>query len=188
MTIEREPEVDGFKVSNLAETRFECTFGRGCDGVCCRNGLPPVSEDEGLRIAYVLPRILAALRPKAQSKIRRQGFLSGGTNGWPRVRVADGWCVFFNAGCELHRLGLGEGDAHRYKPASCAIFPLAQDGRGVWYVRQHGARDETFGAPCLSPGESAPPAALTLAAEVALAERLDREGRYTERLAEAVRP
>ena len=25
-------------VINLSEATFECTFGRGCEGICCRNG------------------------------------------------------------------------------------------------------------------------------------------------------
>src|SRR5258708_5403239 len=39
-----------FRILNLAEARFECTFGRGCDGVCCRNGRPIVYPEEGARL------------------------------------------------------------------------------------------------------------------------------------------
>ncbi len=33
-------------VVNLAEAKFECIYGRGCDGICCQNGRPGVYPDE----------------------------------------------------------------------------------------------------------------------------------------------
>ena len=33
-------------VANLATATFECTFGRGCDGLCCKNGRPSVDADD----------------------------------------------------------------------------------------------------------------------------------------------
>ena len=52
------------QVSNLKEARFECTFGRGCDGICCRDGRPLVYEDEIARIRENLPRLLPMMMPK----------------------------------------------------------------------------------------------------------------------------
>ena len=37
-------------VINGATATFECIYGRGCDGICCQNGRPPVSAEEAARI------------------------------------------------------------------------------------------------------------------------------------------
>ena len=50
------------------------------------------------------------------------------------LRVQDSWCVFFNQGCVLHKVGAAEGDKYRYKPAPCALFPLGRTEKGDWYV------------------------------------------------------
>src|SRR3982750_2381782 len=93
-------------ILNWNEARFECTFGRGCEGICCREGRPPVYADEAERIASNLEHFLPAMRPEASTLVRHSGFLSrrrkAGTN---MLRVVNGWCVFFNAGCVLHRIG-----------------------------------------------------------------------------------
>ena len=110
-------------ILNLDEARFECTFGRGCDGICCRNGRPPVELDEVERINSHLPRILPLLRPAARELIKRGGIVSRRRRfELPLMRVVEGWCVFFNAGCVLHELGAGEGDRFAYKPSACASF------------------------------------------------------------------
>src|SRR5438067_1465891 len=44
-------------ILNLAEARFECTYGHGCDGICCRNGRPPIYPDDASRIDAKLPEI-----------------------------------------------------------------------------------------------------------------------------------
>ena len=63
--------------------------------------------------------------------------------GLPMLRVVNGWCVFFNQGCVLHKVGAVEGDKYRYKPAACALFPLARDEHDQWYPRpDHVARDD----------------------------------------------
>ncbi len=67
------------------------------------------------------------------------------------LRVVDGWCVFFNQGCVLHKVGAAEGDTYRYKPAACALFPLARNDKDEWYVRQHGYEDEQWDVFCLDP-------------------------------------
>jgi hypothetical protein len=161
--------VTAFKVINLHEARFECTFGRGCEGVCCRNGRPPVSAQEARRIEGILDRVLPMLRPAARAAVAEGGFLSRRRkSGLPMARVVGGWCVFFNAGCVLHRLGAAKGEAFRYKPWFCAVFPLSPDGHGRWVVRQKGYAGEIWDLPCLDPQSSTVPAAQSLRAELAL--------------------
>jgi hypothetical protein len=158
-----------FKVINLHEARFECTFGRGCEGVCCRNGRPPVDASEAQRIEALLPRVLPLLRAQARAAVSEGGFLSRRRKSGERMaRVVDGWCVFFNAGCVLHRLGAAEGDAFRYKPWTCAVFPLSPDARGRWIVRQKGYAGEIWELPCLDPGSTAVPAQESLREKLAL--------------------
>jgi len=84
------------------------------------------------------------------------------------VRVSGGWCVFFNQGCVLHKVGAADGDPFRYKPTQCALFPLEPDADG-WYVRQWGYRDEKWDLFCLNPAASPRPAVESLAGELALA-------------------
>src|SRR5439155_19199387 len=112
-------------VLNLSEAKFECIFGRGCDGICCQQGRPPVSEDDIARIDLALPKVLPHLREPARKKIESVGYLSNWRKeGKPTLRVADGWCVFFNQGCVLHKVGMLEGNSFKYKPLLCAVFPL----------------------------------------------------------------
>jgi hypothetical protein len=160
------------EVLNLAETTYECIYGRGCDGICCQNGRPPVKPEEAKRIDKVLKRALAELRPEARAVVEREGYVSKRVKaGSPMLRVVDGWCVFFNQGCVLHKIGAAEGDKFRYKPAPCSLFPLEHDDHGKWYVRQHGYKGEQWDLFCLAPGASAVPAAESLKEEIALAER-----------------
>ena len=158
-------------VLNLHSARFECTFGRGCDGVCCRNGRPPIYADETKQINDQLQRILPLLRPEARTTVKKSGYLSHRQKaGQPTARVVGGWCVFFNHGCTLHQLGAAEGAAYRYKPAVCAMFPLAKDQRDRWYVRQRGYKRDRWDLWCLDPHASAVPAAISLREEIALVE------------------
>jgi hypothetical protein len=159
-------------VINLAQATFECTFGRGCDGICCRNGRPGVYPEEAERIAGNLDRFLPELRPEARRLIEADGFLSRRRKGGlPMLRVVGGWCVFFHGGCVLHKVGAAEGDKYRYKPAPCGLFPLARNEQGDWYVRQHGYDGEAWDLFCLAPTASPLPAGESLADEIALAER-----------------
>ena len=152
-----------FKVINLHTARFDCTFGRGCEGVCCRNGRPPVYADEAERIDRILDDILPLLRPEARAVVTALGYLSRRRKaGQPMARVAAGWCVFFNRGCVLHTLGAAEGDAFRYKPWVCAVFPLSKDARGRWLVRQKGYAGEAWDLPCLDAQASKVAAAVSL--------------------------
>ena len=38
--------VGSLTVLNLEQAKYECIYGRGCDGICCQNGRPPVYPDE----------------------------------------------------------------------------------------------------------------------------------------------
>jgi hypothetical protein len=161
-------------IENAETATFDCSFGRGCDGICCRNGRPSVGPDEQKVIASVLPRVLPLLRPEARSAIERDGFTSARIKvGQPMVRVAAGWCVFFNAGCVLHTIGAEDGDSYQYKPTQCALFPLEKGDGGAWYVRQWAENGEQWDLFCLNPANSPRPARESLAAEMALAARLD---------------
>ena len=166
----------GLTILNAATATFECTFGRGCEGVCCREGRPPVEPEERQRIDDVMPRLLPLLRPKARAAIRARGYLTDRRRfGHPMARNADGWCVFFNQGCVLHQVGAEDGDKFRYKPSACSLFPIQQDDHDEWYIRQHGYKRERWNLFCLSPTNSA-----LLAAE-ALGEEFDLAAKYETR-------
>ena len=170
-------------VLNLESARFECTFGRGCEGVCCRNGRPPVYAEEARRIDENLHRILPLLRPEARAAVDKGGYLSRRRKaGLPMARVVAGWCVFFNQGCALHRLGAAEGAAFRYKPWVCAVFPLAKDQRDRWYVRQKGYKGEIWDLACLDPRSSAVPAAESLQQETSMVEEWESSQLWTHSL------
>ncbi len=157
-------------VLNLAEAKYECIYGRGCEGLCCQNGRPGVAPDEARRIDDNLDKFLPHLRPEARAVVEEEGYLSRRTKGGlPMLRVVGGWCVFFHQGCVLHKVGADEGDKYRYKPAPCALFPLAKDERGRWYVRQWGYKGEAWDVFCLNPEASPMPAAKSLHDEVGLA-------------------
>lgn len=162
-----------FRVLNLAEARFDCTFGRGCDGVCCRNGRPLIYPDEIAGIDGALDAVVPLLRPTAARVVNRDGYLSNRRKRGERVvRVVDGWCVFFNNGCTLHMAGAAEGDPLKYKPTVCALFPLDRNYDDSWYVRQKGYKGEIWQLHCLDPQNTAVPAADSLRAEIAIVERI----------------
>jgi hypothetical protein len=157
-------------VVNLATATYECVYGRGCDGVCCQNGRPPVYPEEVERIRQGLAKFLPHLRPEARKLVEASGFLSKRIKlGLPMLRVVGGWCVFFHQGCVLHKVGTAEGSSFRYKPAACALFPLAKNAKDQWYVRQWGYEGEDWDLFCLNPKQSGAPAAESLRDEVALA-------------------
>jgi hypothetical protein len=175
MTDRDSPE---FHVVNLAQAKFDCSFGRGCEGICCRNGRPPVRRDEADRISANMEKFIPAMRPEARLVVEAQGFMSRrGTPDQPMMRVAAGWCVFFNKGCILHAVGEQEGDKNRYKPSPCSLFPLVRDSKGSWHVRQRGYNREAWDLFCLGPEADTSPAQMSLQSEIALAEKLSAEGR-----------
>lgn len=160
-------------VTNAETATYDCIFGRGCDGICCQNGRPSVDATEARAIRKVLKRALPHLRPEARKLVTAEGFVSQRTKlGNPMVRVVGGWCVFFNAGCVLHKIGAEDGDAYQYKPTQCALFPLEKGDDG-WYVRQWGHEGEQWDLFCLNPKESKRPAVESLGPELALAAKCD---------------
>src|SRR5262249_11057139 len=149
-----------------------CIYGRGCDGICCQNGRPGVYSEEAQRIETNLHKFLPELRPAARAVLEKEGFLSRRLKrGLPMLRVVDGWCIFFHQGCVLHKIGASEGDKYRYKPSPCALFPLAKDEKGEWYVRQQGVKGEVWELFCLNPNSSPVPATESLCEELELAQR-----------------
>src|SRR5207302_864728 len=87
-------------VINLSDAKFECTYGRGCEGLCCQNGRPGVNSEEIERLEDNLPKFLPHLRSEARQLIAERGYLSNRRKeGLPMLRVVEGWCVFFNQGC-----------------------------------------------------------------------------------------
>jgi Fe-S-cluster containining protein len=155
---------------NLADARFECIYGRGCEGLCCQNGRPGIYPEEEQRLDRNLKKFLPELRPVARKVIEKGGYKSRRRkHGLPMLRVVEGWCVFFNKGCVLHKVGAAEGDKYRYKPAPCALFPLARTEEGDWYVRQWGTEEEEWDLFCLNPEASPRPARKSLAEEIQLA-------------------
>jgi hypothetical protein len=163
-------------IVNLSEAKYECIYGRGCDGICCRNGRPGLYPEEEERINEHLAKFKDELRPEALAVLEKEGYLSQRRKqGLPMVRVVDGWCIFFNQGCVLHKVGAAEGDKYRYKPAACALFPLARNAKDEWYIRQKGVEGEDWDLFCLDPETSPVPAAQSLGEEIALAARYTAE-------------
>ncbi|HYW42731.1 MAG TPA: hypothetical protein VE959_07735 [Bryobacteraceae bacterium] len=145
------------------------------------NGRPSVYPHDAARIDAILYRALPELRPEARAVVESGGYVSRRCKqGHPMMRVADGWCVFFNQGCVLHRLGAEEPDPSRdpdpfrYKPWACAVFPIARDPKGPWYIRQKGLLGEAWDLPCLDPAATTVRAAESLRAEIAMVDRYSR--------------
>jgi hypothetical protein len=164
-------------VLNLSQATFECTFGRGCPGVCCQAGRPPVKTAEAERIDQNLDKFLPLMRPEARRELEKGGYVSSRRKaGRPMMRVVKGWCIFFNEGCVLHKVGMVEGDKFRYKPAPCSLFPLERDDDGQWYVRQHGYKGEQWTELfCLAPDNTTVQAGDSLGEEAAFAQQLMAE-------------
>jgi len=164
------------KVINLAEARYECTYGRGCDGVCCQEGRPLVYPEEIERTDTNLAKFWPLLRPEARKTIEKRGYLTQRRRLGQRVmRSAGGWCVFFNQGCVFHKVGASEQDPFKYKPAVCSLFPIQRDEQDRWYVRQKGYKGEKWDLFCLDPKSTTFPAAESLGREIDLAQRFEEE-------------
>ncbi|OWK39154.1 YkgJ family cysteine cluster protein [Fimbriiglobus ruber] len=164
-------------VTNGDTATFDCTFGRGCPGLCCQNGRPSLSEAEQKVVTKNLKKFVPHLRPEAAKLIEAEGFLSGRTKlDMPMLRVIGGWCVFFNEGCVFHKVGLAEGDFAKYKPSQCVIFPLEPNGDGTYYVRQWGLNGEKWDLFCLNPAETDRKAVDTMGPELEYASRLPVAG------------
>ena len=147
-------------VENADTATFDCSFGRGCEGIqAVETGRPSVGPAEQKAIASVLPRVLPLLRSGASANRHylRDGFtkLPESKIGQPMVRVAGGWCVFFNAGCVLHTVGAEDGDSYQYKPTQCALSSRSKRPKVVrGNVRQWGTDGEQWDLFCLNPANS----------------------------------
>jgi hypothetical protein len=174
---------DALPILNISTARYECTYGRGCDGICCREGRPLVYPEEIERLDAQLEKFLTAMRAEARKVVESKGYLSSRRRLGQRImRNSQGWCVFFNQGCILHQLGAAEGDKFRYKPAVCSLFPLQQDEHDRWYVRQKGYKSEKWNLFCLDPAPDTAPAAESLLEEIALAKSFHDEAHRAEQI------
>lgn len=169
-------------ILNADSATFECTFGRGCEGICCREGRPPVYPEEIAILQANLDRILPRLRPEARAAVLKDGFLAPRQRrlGQRILRVSQGWCVFFNEGCVLHQAGVEDGDKFRYKPSLCSLFPIQQDNQDRWYIRQKGFQRESWDLFCLDPCNTKVLASDSLRDEIRLAKRFDDEQKNTD--------
>jgi hypothetical protein len=159
------------KVLNLDTAHFDCVFP-SCGGVCCQNGRPGVEKHEIAKLEKNLRKFEPHLRPEARRVIERGGFLSNRKKeGCSTLRVVGGWCVFFNEGCVLHKVGAIEGDRFEYKPWRCVAFPLDYTKKGEWFVRQWKFKGEAWDLFCLNPKESPKLARDTLQGEIAYLEK-----------------
>lgn len=170
MSASKKPTLE---IANLDKATFQCVFPV-CGGICCKNGRPPVTPQEQRRIGANLKRFLPHLRPAAKALAARGAWLTKRRKqGQRMLGVVDGWCVFHNEGCVLHKVGATEGDKFRYKPWHCVAFPISKDTDGTWHVRQHGYRGEAWDLFCLDPKEDPTPARESLKDEVAFVQELD---------------
>ena len=74
---------------NVDTATFECSFGKGCEGVCCQAGRPPVTEEEKKRIDDNLDKFLPHLTPAARKEVEDAGLQPGGTRRQVTVRDVD---------------------------------------------------------------------------------------------------
>lgn len=161
-------------VENAATATFDCVYPT-CGGKCCKQGRPPVEPGEIARIEANLTKFLPHLREKARKLVTERGFMTRREkHGVRMMAVSEGWCVFENQGCVLHKVGAKEGDRFKYKPWACATFPLDRlEKTDGWYVRQWKVHGEAWDLFCLNPKESKKPAVSTMQGEMEFAARLD---------------
>lgn len=164
----REIEIEG-----LDTARFDCVYPT-CGGICCVNGRPPLEKGEAERIEKNLDKFLPYLRPEAVERIAKDGHLTKRKKeGLPALAISKGWCIFFNDGCVLHKVGSMEGDKWKYKPWRCVAFPLERIKPRQWHVRQWKLKGEAWDLFCLNPKESPKKARETLKEEIEFAKDLE---------------
>jgi hypothetical protein len=164
--VDATPATSEVVIEGLDTARFECVYP-SCGGICCVNGRPPLEAGEAERIEQNLEKFLPHLRPEARERVAAKGHLTNRRKeGLPALAVSKGWCVFFNEGCVLHKVGAEEGDKWKYKPWRCIAFPLERSGTGRWHVRQWKHRGEAWDLFCLNPHESKKAPRETLKEEV----------------------
>lgn len=156
-------------VINFGKATFKCVFP-ACGGKCCREGEPGLEPAEIERIDANLGKFTPHLRPAAQAFLAQQHFMTDNIKeGRRTMAVVEDWCVFFNEGCVLHKIGAMEGEKYRYKPWLCVTFPLERYDNESWHVRQWGENGEEWDIFCLNPAETTERAQDTLAEEVQFA-------------------
>ena len=163
----------GVPIQNLARATFKCVFPV-CGGICCKNGRPPITPAEDARIRKNLKLFLPHLREKARAHIAKRGYLTKRKKeGHPTLGVVDGWCVFHNDGCILHKVGAERGNKFMFKPWHCVVFPLTKEKDGTWHARQWGYQGEAWDLFCLNPDEDPTPAEQSLKDEVKFVNELE---------------
>ena len=85
-------------VLNLEKATYECTYGRGCDGICCMEGRPIVYKDEIARLDANLEKFMPLLPRGPEGdpqKGRHRGIpgvsANGSCKGGLMVRVLQQW-------------------------------------------------------------------------------------------------
>lgn len=171
--VDATPAAAEVEIEGLDDARFECVYP-SCGGICCVNGRPPLESGEAERIEANLEKFLPHLRPEARAHVESKGHLTNRKKeGLNALAVSKGWCVFFNDGCVLHKVGAEEGDKWKYKPWRCIAFPLERSGPGKWHVRQWNLQGEAWDLFCLNPKESPKMPRDTLKEEIAFARDLE---------------
>jgi hypothetical protein len=161
------------KVLNEGAT-FDCVFPV-CGGTCCQNGRPGVELAEVAKIEAELAKFLPELTPAAKTHVERSGFITRRQKeGRPTLGVVGGYCLFYNEGCVLHKVGAREGDKFKYKPWRCVVFPLSKnEENGEWHVRQWGVKGEAWDVFCINPEESKKAAVVSLADELVFSAEIE---------------
>jgi hypothetical protein len=160
-------------VLNGDAARFECVYPT-CGGACCKESRPPVDPGEAARIEAHLAKFVPLMRDRARRLVETKGFRTKRSKeGRPMLAIVDRYCVFYNEGCVLHKVGASEGDKNRYKPGTCITFPMDATDDGRWYVRQWGTEGEAWDLACLDPKASDKVAEASLSEEIAFIERVE---------------
>ncbi|WP_394813010.1 hypothetical protein [Streptomyces boetiae] len=139
-------------------SRWECVFGRGCQGIqagrssdgCCSLGAHFSDEDDERRVAGHAARLTPEQWQFHAEGHSKKGWVELDEEGERRTRRVQGACVFLNrpgfpggAGCALHTLALREGrEPLETKPDVCWQLPVRRtyewveqpDGEQLLYV------------------------------------------------------
>jgi Fe-S-cluster containining protein len=166
------------QIENAHAARFRCVFPV-CGGLCCKTGRPSVTPDDVERIRRDYDKFVPLMRPDVRRFLKRHPWLSSRKKDRNRtLSVAGGWCVFYNDGCILQKVGMDEGEPWRYKPDVCVRFPIepVRNREGHYYVRQWEYRGEGWDLFCLNPAEDPTPVTESLKAEIGYLENRARGG------------
>ena len=168
----------GLPIVNLDEARFECTFGRGCDGVCCKEGRPLVYPDEVGRIAEALEKLQVEAPPRGPGGRGEEGVPQRPASpGPPRPAQRRRLVPVLPRGMPPAPTRAGGRGQVPVQAGRLLLFPIQQDEHDRWYIRQRGFHRETWDLFCLDPRIHPRPAAETLVEEIALAKRFDDEAK-----------